>query len=150
MVTGKMAIDRLRPPGETNLVQWAVPLIRDGGRYCHMVLVDPRLQGRYSVKGALKALRLAAQCVRSNPSLRPQMSEVVRVMMALPDTVDDHNMAPQVPSLSPVMQVGPSNSNLGGANKYGLVIGGSSSRSVPSRFQASPCNLDLQALPTKA
>ncbi|KAK7851812.1 putative serine/threonine-protein kinase pix7 [Quercus suber] len=47
------------------------------------VMTDPRLKGRFSVKGSQKALQLAAHCLSPDPKARPLMSEVVEALKPL-------------------------------------------------------------------
>ncbi|KAK7860879.1 putative serine/threonine-protein kinase pix7 [Quercus suber] len=49
------------------------------------VMTDPRLEGRFSVKGSQKALQLAAHCLSPDPKARPLMSEVVEALKPLPN-----------------------------------------------------------------
>ena len=51
-------------------------------------IIDPRLEGHFSVKGAQKAALLAAQCLSRDPKSRPLMSEVVRALKPLPSLKD--------------------------------------------------------------
>lgn len=52
LLIGQRYMDKNRPSGEKNLVEWAWPyLTKKRKLYC---LVDPHLSGHYSIKGALK------------------------------------------------------------------------------------------------
>ncbi|KAK4281031.1 hypothetical protein QN277_012572 [Acacia crassicarpa] len=86
MLTGRRAIDKNRPNGEHNLVEWARPAL--GDRRMFYRIIDPRLEGHFSVKGSQKAAQLAAQCLCRDPKSRPMMSEVVRVLKPLPNLKD--------------------------------------------------------------
>lgn len=44
------------------------------------VLVDRDLKGRFSAEELEKAVELALHCTRSNPELRPKMSEVLKTL----------------------------------------------------------------------
>lgn len=70
--------------GEHNLVSWAKPYL--GDRHHFWRIIDPRLGGHFSKSGTLKATEIASLCLRRNPKLRPQMSEVVEMLMRLPST----------------------------------------------------------------
>ncbi|MED6138125.1 Serine/threonine-protein kinase pbl34 [Stylosanthes scabra] len=86
MLTGRRAIDKRRPNGEHNLVEWARPVLGD-----HRMLfriVDPRLEGHFSLKGAQKSAQLAARCLSRDPKSRPLMSEVVQTLKPLPNLKD--------------------------------------------------------------
>lgn len=81
MLCGRRAIDKNKPAKEHNLVEWARPNLT-GKRKIFQVL-DPRLEGQYSVSGVLKAAKLAICCISAEPRYRPQMNQVVRVLEQL-------------------------------------------------------------------
>ncbi|PON59476.1 Serine/threonine protein kinase [Parasponia andersonii] len=86
MLTGRRSMDKSRPNGERNLVQWARPLLGDKRRFYR--LMDPRFEGHFSIKGAQKAIQIAAHCVSRDPKARPLMSEVVEALKPLPKLKD--------------------------------------------------------------
>jgi len=86
MLTGRRAVDKNRPNGEHNLVEWARPVL--GERRLLFQIIDPRLEGHFSVKGAQKAAQLAAQCLNRDPKARPMMSEVVHALKPLQNLKD--------------------------------------------------------------
>ncbi|KAL6513859.1 Serine/threonine-protein kinase pbl34 [Orobanche hederae] len=86
MITGRRSMDKHRPNGEHNLVEWARPHLCDKSQCYH--LIDPRLEGRFSIKGAQKAAHLAACCLNRDSKSRPLMSEVVEVLKPLPNLKD--------------------------------------------------------------
>ncbi|XP_010919361.1 salt tolerance receptor-like cytoplasmic kinase 1 [Elaeis guineensis] len=55
------------------------PALRDAGRGVGEI-VDPRLNGEYDFDEAATMAALAVLCVGENPSLRPSMAEVLRIM----------------------------------------------------------------------
>lgn len=81
ILTGKRSMDRTRPSGQHNLVEWAHPFLSDKKKIPW--LVDPRLNGDYSAKGFLKAASLAARCLLRDPKARPTMQEVLDVLVPL-------------------------------------------------------------------
>ncbi|KAK9119422.1 hypothetical protein Scep_017515 [Stephania cephalantha] len=81
MLTGRRSMDKNRPNGEHNLVEWARPHLGERRRLFR--LIDPRLDGNFSVKGAQKAAQLAHHCLSRDPKARPLMSEVVEVLKPL-------------------------------------------------------------------
>ncbi|KAK4779948.1 hypothetical protein SAY87_016054 [Trapa incisa] len=81
MMTGRRSVDKNRPNGEHNLVEWARPHLTDRRRFYK--LIDPRLEGNFSMKGAQKAAQLAAHCLSRDPKARPLMSEVVKALKPL-------------------------------------------------------------------
>lgn len=86
LLTGRRSMDKTRPAGEQNLVEWALPYLRDKRRLLR--IVDPRLDGQYSVKGAQKAASLAYYCLNPNPKARPLMSDVVDTLEPLQNMRD--------------------------------------------------------------
>ncbi|RDX86900.1 putative serine/threonine-protein kinase PIX7, partial [Mucuna pruriens] len=140
ILTGRKAMETKMPKDQQNLVEWLRPLLRNKANFTY--LMDPRLHGEYSMRGAQIAMRLATHCVRSDPKARPLMSEVVRVLKSVPlfDEVDAHpSPSSSIPSIST-----PSNS-IRGSNKYGLRT--SPAPNVQSRFQASPLGQDYPLPP---
>lgn len=92
VITGRRSVDKNRPRGEQNLVEWARPVMNDKKLVSH--IVDPRLNGKYSVTGAQKAAGLAARCLSRDPKARPSMEEVVKVLalvLKLKDTAGSSN-----------------------------------------------------------
>ncbi|KAG6429672.1 hypothetical protein SASPL_107724 [Salvia splendens] len=86
MLTGRRSMDKNRPNGEHNLVEWARPHLLERRRFYR--LIDPRLEGHFSIKGAQKAAQLAAHCLSRDPKARPLMSEVVEALKPLPNLKD--------------------------------------------------------------
>ncbi|XP_078428123.1 serine/threonine-protein kinase PBL34-like isoform X2 [Wolffia australiana] len=86
MLTGRRSMDKNRPNGEHNLVEWARPNLGERRRFFR--LVDPRLEGNFSIKGVQKVVQLASLCLSRDPKSRPQMSEVVNVLKPLVNLKD--------------------------------------------------------------
>ncbi|KAJ6351661.1 hypothetical protein OIU78_007542 [Salix suchowensis] len=86
MITGRRSMDKKRPNGEHNLVEWARPHLGERRRFYR--LIDPRLEGHFSIKGAQLAAQLAAHCLSRDPKARPLMSEVVDTLKPLPNLKD--------------------------------------------------------------
>ena len=83
MLSGRRALDKNRPSGEHNLVEWARPYLRSKRRIFH--ILDPRLGGQYSLARAQKAAALALQCLSVESRHRPSMDEVVTALEQLQD-----------------------------------------------------------------
>ncbi|XP_073006765.1 serine/threonine-protein kinase PBL34-like isoform X1 [Typha latifolia] len=81
MMTGRRSMDKNRPNMEHNLVEWARPHLGERRRFYR--LIDPRLEGNFSVKGAQKTAQLAHACLGRDPKARPLMSQVVEVLKPL-------------------------------------------------------------------
>lgn len=60
---------------EETLVDWARPFLSDSRRV--MRIMDTRLGGQYSKKGAQAAAALALRCLHIDPKHRPSMQEVL-------------------------------------------------------------------------
>lgn len=86
ILTGRRSMDKKRPSGEQNLVAWARPCLTDKRKL--FLLVDPRLELNYSIKGVNKVSQLAYDCLNRDPKIRPTMDEVVRVLTPLQDLND--------------------------------------------------------------
>ncbi|KAI3409091.1 Protein kinase domain-containing protein [Psidium guajava] len=81
MLCGRRAVDKNRPAGEHNLVEWARPYLTSKRKI--LQVMDPRIQGQYSLGGALKLAKLAICCLSTEPKYRPNMNEVVRALEQL-------------------------------------------------------------------
>ncbi|KAJ7003781.1 probable serine/threonine-protein kinase PBL15 [Populus alba] len=81
LLTGRRATDRSRPKTEQNIIDWAKPYLTSSRRL--RCIMDPRLAGQYSVKGAKHMALLALQCISLNPRDRPKMPSVVETLEAL-------------------------------------------------------------------
>ncbi|KAM0829374.1 hypothetical protein ACQ4PT_066914 [Festuca glaucescens] len=78
MLTGLRALDTDRPAGQHNLVDWAKPHLADRRKLAR--LMDPRLEGKYSSRGAQRAAQLTLRCLAAEHTNRPSMKEVVAVL----------------------------------------------------------------------
>uniref|UniRef100_A0A453C9Z6 Protein kinase domain-containing protein n=2 Tax=Aegilops tauschii subsp. strangulata TaxID=200361 RepID=A0A453C9Z6_AEGTS len=77
LLTGRKPLDRTLPQGQRSLVNWASPLLtEDRAQEC----IDPRLGDKYPATGALKLGRIAVQCLQYDPTYRPSMGTIARVI----------------------------------------------------------------------
>ncbi|KAJ1412447.1 Serine-threonine/tyrosine-protein kinase, catalytic domain [Sesbania bispinosa] len=81
LLTGRRAVDKKRPKTEQNLVNWSRPYLNNSKRL--RCIMDPRLAGQYSVKGAKEMALLALQCLSLNPKDRPRMVTVIETLESL-------------------------------------------------------------------
>ncbi|XP_023517013.1 receptor-like cytoplasmic kinase 176 isoform X2 [Cucurbita pepo subsp. pepo] len=81
MLSGRRAIDKNRPTGEHNLVDWAKPYLVN--KHKIRCIMDNRLEGRYTLGQAQKAANLAVFCLATEPKRRPSMNEVVTTLEQL-------------------------------------------------------------------
>ncbi|KAK4480954.1 hypothetical protein RD792_011815 [Penstemon davidsonii] len=86
ILSGKKAIDKNRPTGEHNLVEWAKPYLTNKRRIFRVL--DARLEGQYSLGRAVKTATLALQCLRMDARSRPSMDEVVTALEQLQESKD--------------------------------------------------------------
>ncbi|XP_022884126.1 probable serine/threonine-protein kinase PIX7 isoform X2 [Olea europaea var. sylvestris] len=146
MLTGRRSMDKSRPNGEHNLVEWARPYLRERRRFYR--LIDPRLEGHFSIKGAQKAVQLAALCLSRDAKARPLMSEVVEALVPLPNLKDVACSS----SYFQAMHSEHAGANINARIGVRMHVGGSLkngqpswSPTMPSRLHASP-NHHIQPL----
>ncbi|KAK7266356.1 hypothetical protein RIF29_19000 [Crotalaria pallida] len=136
MMTGRRAMERERPQGEQNLVEWARMQARNKVRIENVM--DPKFRNEFSINASLivKALRLAIRCVKNDPKARPPMSKVVQELIEIRRTPCSSSSA----SASPAMQARPF--NRGNSNKHASASASASTPSIarnsPIRFKPSP------------
>ncbi|KAF6137953.1 hypothetical protein GIB67_041826 [Kingdonia uniflora] len=90
LITGRKAIDSTQPHGEQNLVTWARPMFNDRRKFPK--LADPRLQGRYPMRGLYQALAVASMCIQEQAATRPLIGDVVTALSYLASQAYDPNM----------------------------------------------------------
>lgn len=95
LLTGKRAMDKNRASREQNLVEWARPLLKDSQHKLDRIM-DPKLEGQYSMEGAKKAAFLAYQCLSHHSKYRPTMNTVVKTLEDILNRVDDIPTGPFV------------------------------------------------------
>ncbi|KAF7840244.1 protein STRUBBELIG-RECEPTOR FAMILY 3-like [Senna tora] len=76
LLTGRKSFDRTQLRGEQYLVRWAVPQLHDIDALSKMV--DPSLNGAYSMKSLSRFADIISSCVQREPEFRPAMSEIVQ------------------------------------------------------------------------
>ncbi|XP_014497070.1 serine/threonine-protein kinase PBS1 [Vigna radiata var. radiata] len=91
LITGRKAIDSTQPHGEQNLVTWARPLFNDRRKFSK--LADPRLQGRFPMRGLYQALAVASMCIQESAATRPLIGDVVTALSYLANQGYDPNNA---------------------------------------------------------
>ncbi|XP_062210766.1 receptor-like cytoplasmic kinase 176 [Phragmites australis] len=81
LLSGQRALNKNRPPGQHNLVEWARPYITKKRRVIHVL--DSRLGSQYSLPAAQKTAALALQCLSMDARCRPSMDQVVTMLEQL-------------------------------------------------------------------
>eukprot|EP00250_Pteridium_aquilinum_P006283 c16232_g1_i1 orf=678-2141(+) len=104
LITGRKAIDQTKASGEHNLVAWARPLFKDRRKFSQMA--DPKLRGRFPVRGLFQALAVAAMCLHEQAASRPLIADVVTALNFLASQTCDATPAangagPVAPKPSP-------------------------------------------------
>ncbi|XP_008804099.2 serine/threonine-protein kinase PBS1-like [Phoenix dactylifera] len=89
LITGRRAIDSTRPHGEQNLVSWARLMFNDRRKLPK--LADPKLQGRYPMRGIYQALAVASMCIQEQAASRPLIADVVTALSYLASQAYDPN-----------------------------------------------------------
>ncbi|KAK6776272.1 hypothetical protein RDI58_027273 [Solanum bulbocastanum] len=93
LLSGKRATGEENPGGaEETLVEWARPFLSDSRRVLR--IMDTRLGGQYSKKGAQAAAALSLRCLHVDPKLRPTMDEVLATLELLPTPKDSSRTSP--------------------------------------------------------
>ncbi|GFP98920.1 serine/threonine-protein kinase pbs1 [Phtheirospermum japonicum] len=87
VITGRKAIDSTLPQGEQNLVAWARPLFNDRRKFAK--LADPRLQGKFPMRGLYQALAVASMCIQEQAAARPLIGDVVTALSYLANQAYD-------------------------------------------------------------
>ncbi|PKI44003.1 probable serine/threonine-protein kinase PBL7 [Punica granatum] len=91
LLTGRVPVDMKRPPGEGVLVTWALPQLTDRDKVVQ--IMDPRLEGQYSLKEVVQVAAIAAMCVQPEADYRPLMADVVQSLVPL---VKTHRLSSKV------------------------------------------------------
>ncbi|XP_057450578.1 probable serine/threonine-protein kinase PBL23 [Lotus japonicus] len=84
LLTGRVPVDMKRPPGEGVLVSWALPLLTDREKV--VKIMDPAMEGQYSMKEVIQVAAIAAMCVQPEADYRPLMADVVQSLVPLVKT----------------------------------------------------------------
>ncbi|XP_051122305.1 serine/threonine-protein kinase PBS1-like [Andrographis paniculata] len=92
LITGRKAIDSTQPQGEQNLVAWARPLFNDRRKFAK--LADPRLEGKFPMRGLYQALAVASMCIQEQAAGRPLIGDVVTALSYLANQAYDPSLAP--------------------------------------------------------
>ncbi|KAL7154533.1 hypothetical protein ABFS83_03G008100 [Erythranthe nasuta] len=102
LITGRKAIDCTQIPGEQNLVVWSRPYLKDRRKFVQMV--DPLLEGRFSIRSLHHAIAITSMCLQEQASFRPLISDIVMALEYLASQAEDslkgrsHNRTSSSPS----------------------------------------------------
>ncbi|KAM7495027.1 hypothetical protein LguiB_029636 [Lonicera macranthoides] len=81
LLTGRVPVDMKRAPGEGVLVSWALPRLTDREKVVE--IMDPALEGQYSMKDVIQVAAIAIMCVQPEADYRPLMADVVQSLVPL-------------------------------------------------------------------
>ncbi|GAY54294.1 hypothetical protein CUMW_155610 [Citrus unshiu] len=81
LLTGRVPIDVNKPSGEGVLVSWALPRLTDREKI--LEIMDPALEGQYSMKEVIQVAAIAAMCVQPEADYRPLMADVAQSLVPL-------------------------------------------------------------------
>ncbi|XP_031485192.1 receptor-like cytoplasmic kinase 176 [Nymphaea colorata] len=93
LLSGRRAVDKNRPSGEHNLVEWAKPYLRSKRRLFR--ILDGRLEGQFSMRSVQKAATLTLLCLSSEPRLRPTMADIVIALEKVQEAPPPPSKGPQ-------------------------------------------------------
>ncbi|XP_010241858.1 PREDICTED: probable receptor-like protein kinase At5g47070 [Nelumbo nucifera] len=99
LITGRKPVDRNRPKSEQKLLEWVRPHLSDMKKFRH--ILDPRLEGKYSLKSAQKLAAVANRCLVRHPKTRPKMSEVLEMVKKVVESTEMGSPEPAMKSLAP-------------------------------------------------
>jgi serine/threonine protein kinase len=78
ILTGRRSLERNKPRTEQKLLEWIKLFPIDSKRFGMMM--DPRLEAKYSLSSAKKIAKLAETCLVKSAKDRPKMSQVVEIL----------------------------------------------------------------------
>ncbi|MBA0696918.1 hypothetical protein Goari_003436 [Gossypium aridum] len=99
LITGRRPLDRNRPKAEQKLLEWVRPHLSDMKKF--RLILDPRLEGKYSLKSARKLAAVANKCLARQAKQRPKMSEVLQMLDEIVETADMLSPQPATKSSIP-------------------------------------------------
>ncbi|KAL0002808.1 hypothetical protein SO802_016589 [Lithocarpus litseifolius] len=99
LITGRRPLDRNRPKGEQKLLEWVKPHLSNLRKF--ELILDPRLEGKYSLKSAQKLAAVANRCLVRQSKSRPKMSEVLEMVNRIVETTDIGSPLPHMKILVP-------------------------------------------------
>ncbi|XP_060964465.1 serine/threonine-protein kinase PCRK1-like [Cannabis sativa] len=94
LITGRRPLDRNKPRNEQKLLEWIRPHLSDSKKF--ELILDPRLERKYSLKAAKRLASVANRCLVRQPKSRPKMSEVLDILNRIMQTTD-MGSPPQTP-----------------------------------------------------
>lgn len=87
ILTGRRSLERNRPKQEQKLLDWIKHFPVDGKKFG--MIMDPRLESKYSLTAARKIAKLADSCLVKSAKDRPMMSQVVESLKQIIQISDE-------------------------------------------------------------
>lgn len=106
LITGRRPLDRNRPKNEQKLLEWVRPHLSDMKKF--QLILDPRLEGKYTLKSAQKLAAVANQCLVRQLKTRPKMSEILDMVNRIVEAAETGS--PQLPIKNSTSKEAPENS----------------------------------------
>ncbi|CAH8356355.1 unnamed protein product [Eruca vesicaria subsp. sativa] len=94
LITGRRPVDRNKPKGEQKLLEWVRPYLSDTKKF--KLILDPRLEGKYTLKAVQKLSVVANRCLVRNPKARPKMSEVLEMVNKIVEAPSGSGTSPKL------------------------------------------------------
>ncbi|XP_062155929.1 serine/threonine-protein kinase PCRK1-like isoform X2 [Alnus glutinosa] len=98
LITGRRPFDRNRPKNEQNMLEWVKPHLSNARKF--ELILDPRLEGKYSLKSAQKLAAVANRCLVRQLKSRAKMSEVLEMVNQIMETADVGSPQPPMRSFA--------------------------------------------------
>lgn len=95
ILTGRRSLERNRPRTEQKLVEWVKQFPPDSKRFG--LMMDPRLETRYSSSAARKIAKLADSCLSKSAKDRPTMTRVVETLKQIIQDSEEGNQSERSP-----------------------------------------------------
>ncbi|KAI9100844.1 hypothetical protein K1719_024206 [Acacia pycnantha] len=89
ILTGRRSLDRNRPKTEQKLLEWVK--LHPTNRRNFSLIIDPRLEGQYSINVVRNVAKLADDCLSKSAKERPRMSQVVERLRQIIINADESN-----------------------------------------------------------
>lgn len=89
IITGRRSLERNRPSGEQKLLDWVKQFPADSKKF--ILIMDPRLEGKFSSSAARKIAKLADNCLLKNAKDRPTMGKVIERLEEIIQQSDEDN-----------------------------------------------------------
>lgn len=99
LITGRRPLDMNRPKSEQKLLEWVRQHLSDMKKF--KLILDPRLNGKYSLKSAQRLAAIANRCLLRKPITRPKMSEVLEMVNRVLEANDTENPQDEVKIFAP-------------------------------------------------